>query len=239
MRVVTVPALSDNYAYLVVDDARRCAVVIDPSEADPVENALAREGLALAGILNTHHHWDHVGGNEKLVARHRCPVLAPFDDALKIPSCTRTISDESEQEVGGFRFRALHVPGHTLGAATYLFGDAAFTGDTLFLLGCGRLFEGTAEEMFRSFQRLAALPASTQIFCGHEYVLSNLAFAESVDPSNISLRRRGEKFREARRLGEPSVPALLSDELLTNPFLRAADAEAFSLLRQAKDAFRA
>ena len=239
MQVIPVPVLKDNYSYLVIDRARQRALVIDPSEAGPVDRALRAEGVTLAGILNTHHHWDHVGGNEALVVQYRCPVVVGFDDVAKVPSCTRPVTDENEQSLETFRFRALHVPGHTRGAVTYVFGDAAFTGDTLFLLGCGRLFEGTAEEMFHSLQRLAALPRSTKIFCGHEYVLSNLAFAESVDPTNVTLRRRGENFRETRRRGEPSVPALLSDEILTNPFLRAADADAFSLLRQAKDAFRA
>jgi hydroxyacylglutathione hydrolase len=237
MRVLPVPALRDNYAYLVIDDRRRRALVVDPSEAAPVEEALRREGLTLSGILNTHHHWDHVGGNDALVARHRCPVWGGFDDAPRIPSCTERITDETERTVDGFSFRAMHVPGHTRGAVTYLIEDAAFTGDTLFVLGCGRLFEGTAEEMFRSLRRLVALPPETRIYCGHEYALSNLAFARTVVPAK-NLHDYGLELEARARRGESLVPAQLSDEINANPFLRAADLDEFRRLRQAKDRFR-
>lgn len=238
MLVVPVPCLRDNYAYLVVDDRGRKALAIDPSEAAPIEAALRRDGLDLVGVLNTHHHWDHVGGNEALAAKYHCPVIVGFDDAAKVPSCTHPLSEETEQTLEGFRFRALHVPGHTRGAAAYVFDDAVFTGDTLFLLGCGRLFEGTAAEMFSSLRRLAALPTSTRVYCGHEYALGNLAFAESLSDPPTALRSRAESLRERRRRGEPSVPATLDEEIATNPFLRAATTEAFASLRQAKDAFR-
>lgn len=238
MRVIPVPALRDNYAYLVVDEGTKRALVVDPSESVPVEAALAAEGVTLAAVLNTHHHWDHVGGNEALAAKFRCPVVVGFEDAAKVPSCTLPLREETEQRIETFRFRALNVPGHTRGAVTYVIGDAAFTGDTLFVLGCGRLFEGTAAEMHSSLQRLAALPPSTRIYCGHEYALGNLAFAEAQPDASAALASRASRLREIRRRGEPSVPAMLEDELATNPFLRAKDAATFARLRQAKDDFR-
>lgn len=238
MQVVPVSALRDNYAYLVIDERRQVAVVIDPSEAELVEAALRARGLGLAAIFNTHHHWDHVGGNEALVANHRCPVVVGFDDATKVGSCTNPVRDESMHEIAGFRFRALHVPGHTRGAATYLFDDCAFTGDTLFVLGCGRLFEGTAEEMFHSLGRLSALPESTKLYSGHEYALENLAFAETLNERTAALLGRAEDLRARRRVGAPTVPATVAEERATNPFLRAESVEVFRRLRAAKDDFR-
>jgi len=216
MRVVPVPCLQDNFAYLVIDGDR--AAVVDPSEAAPVEAALAREGVTLAAIWLTHHHWDHVGGVQKLAARRPgLPVVAGERDADKIAGVTHRLPDGGETELGALRARAIHNPGHTLGAITFVVEDAAFTGDTLFGGGCGRLFEGDAAMMHASLSRLAALPPETRVYFGHEYTASNLRFAAAVEPDNAAVARR------AAGLPAPSTPSTIADERATNPFLRAGE----------------
>lgn len=231
MRVVPVPCLKDNYAYLVIDGDE--AAVVDPSEAAPVEAALAREGVRLSQIWLTHHHWDHVGGVPGLVQAHAgIDVVASAVDAAKIKGVTRTVAEGDEVALGQLRARVIENPGHTLGAITFVVEDAAFTGDTLFCAGCGRVFEGDAAMMHASLQKLAALPPSTRIFCGHEYTASNLRFAAAVEPDNADIQRRAASLRV------PSVGATLADELATNPFLRAPDATEFARRRTWKDTFR-
>lgn len=240
MRVVTIPCLADNYAYLVVDEASGQAAVVDPSEAAPVVEAVAREGVTLRAIWCTHHHWDHTGGNTALL--ERWPDLAVVGGAFdgknrRIPGQTVALDDGGETALAGLSARALHVPGHTLGALTYVVEDAAFTGDTLFLAGCGRLFEGTAKQMHASLGRLASLPGATRVFPGHEYTVKNLEFALAADPASAAVARRLAEAKAARDRGRPTVPATLAEELATNPFLRAPDADDFARLRTWKDQF--
>jgi hydroxyacylglutathione hydrolase len=238
--VVPVPCLSDNYAYLVSRPGSRDAIVVDPSEADPVLEALERENLTLAAILNTHHHYDHVGGNEGIRERlGAVPVYAHVSDDGRVPSQTERVEEGKGFEVAGLSFDVLHVPGHTLGAVSYVVDGAVFTGDTLFVAGCGRLFEGTPEQMYDSLSRkLAKLPAATQVFCGHEYTLANLRFALTVEPANVAMREKLERATAARERGEPTVPSSIGEELATNPFMRCADAAALAAVRRAKDSFR-
>lgn len=254
MRVVPVPCLSDNYAYLVAEEGRREAVVVDPSEAEPVLAALAREGLELVAILNTHHHYDHVGGNEALRSRFGgLPVYGHASDLAqgRIPAQTVGVEDGGSFEAAGMTFRTLHVPGHTLGAVAYVVNDAVFTGDTMFVAGCGRLFEGTPEMMYASLcQKLGRLPGETRVYCGHEYTVSNLRFAAFAEPENEAVKRALLMAQDKRSRGEPTVPGTMAEEHRINPFLRVeaqdvrakfggtSGAETLGLVRAAKDGFR-
>lgn len=215
MNVVVVPCLKDNFAYLVIDHGK--AAVVDPSEAAPVEAALAREGVTLTSIWLTHHHWDHVGGVKDLVAKHaNVEVVASTKDSEKIEGVTKKVSDGDEVTHGSLKARIIDNPGHTLGAITFLVEGCAFTGDTLFAGGCGRVFEGDAAMMHASLMKLAALPGETKVYCGHEYTASNLRFAAAVEPDNKAIADR------AASIPSPSVPSKMSEETATNPFLRAA-----------------
>lgn len=249
-RVVVVPCLTDNYAYLVVGEGGR-AVVIDPSEAEPVERALEREGLELVAALCTHHHWDHVGGLEALRARRGAlAVYAHTTDAARIEGPIVAIEDGCSLAEAGLEFEALHVPGHTLGAVAWRTADALFTGDTLFLAGCGRLFEGTAARMHASLERLASLAPTTRVYCGHEYTVANLRFAAAIEPDHAPIAERLDRALATRAAGAPTVPGTLAEELATNPFLRCAEpslqhrmpgasaAEIFADVRAAKDRFK-
>ena len=215
MRVVAVPCLKDNFAYLVIEGEQ--AAVVDPGEAPPIEAALAREGVKLTAIWATHHHHDHVGGAPALVAkRPDIAVVAGAIDAEKIHGVTQRVNDGDEFTFGTLRVRAIHNPGHTLGAISFVVGDAVFTGDTLFGAGCGRLFEGDAAMMHASLQKLAALPPETRVYFGHEYTAANLKFAAAVEPDNVDVAQR------AAELATPSTPSTIAVERATNPFLRAA-----------------
>ncbi|WP_437723291.1 hydroxyacylglutathione hydrolase [Sorangium sp. So ce861] len=251
MRILPVPCLSDNYAYLAAADGRREAIVIDPSEADPVVAAIEREQLRLVAIINTHHHHDHVGGNEALRQRYGdLPVYAHASDVGRVPAQTERVEEGKPVEVAGLTFRPLHVPGHTMGAVSYCVEDAVFTGDTLFIGGCGRMFEGTPEVMHASLSKLGALPVHTRVFCGHEYTVNNLRFAEAVEPENEAVRKKLAAARAARERGEPTVGSTIAEELATNPFLRCAEAavqarfpgptlpDVFAAVRRAKDNYR-
>jgi len=226
MRIVAVPCLKDNFAYLVIDHDGRCAVV-DPGEAGPVEAALVREKVELAAIWATHHHHDHVGGIAELVARRSgIEVVIGAVDAPRAPHVTRTVDDGDEVVLGTLRARCIHNPGHTLGAITYVVDGCAFTGDTLFGAGCGRVFEGDAAMMHGSLMRLAALPADTRVYFGHEYTAANLRFAAAVEPDNTAVAGR------ARSLATPSTPSTIADERATNPFLRAAEPAVIAAAKQ-------
>jgi hydroxyacylglutathione hydrolase len=233
VRVAIVPCLADNFAYLVIEGER--AAIVDPGEAAPVEAALAREGVTLAAIWLTHHHHDHVGGVDALVAaRPGLEVVAHVHDRERAPQVTRLVDHGDAIELPGTRLgaRIIHNPGHTLGAISYVVDDAVFTGDTLFAAGCGRLFEGDATMMFDSLTKLAALPATTRVFFGHEYTHKNLVFAATVEPDNAAITAR------TRALHEPSTPSTIGDELATNVFMRARDAAELGDRRTKKDAFR-
>jgi len=252
MRVIPVPCLSDNYAYIVVADGSRDAFVIDPSEAVPVLAALSGEHLKLVAIVNTHHHYDHVGGNDELrAACGEIPVYAHISDVGRVPSQTDKVEEGKAFTVAGLELRPLHVPGHTTGAVSYCVEDAVFTGDTLFVAGCGRLFEGTPEMMHTSLSgKLARLPEATRVYCGHEYTASNLRFAVHAEPDNEAAKAKLERVQAQRERGEPTVPSTIGEELATNPFLRCAlpsiakhfpgngPVEVFAAVRKAKDSFR-
>ena len=232
LNVLAVPCLHDNYAYLLTapgrGDSGGDAAIVDASEAAPVLAALAVGKHRLQAVLSTHHHHDHVGGNDALHGRFpTAPVYAHAGDFIgekpsRVPAQTVGLGDGQELTVLGRRVQALHIPGHTLTALAYYFPDDGllFTGDTLFNAGCGRLFEGTPAQMHASLQRLAALPATVQVYCGHEYTQKNLTFASAVEPESAAVRARSQKVAEQRAAHEPTVPAALQEELLTNPFLR-------------------
>jgi hydroxyacylglutathione hydrolase len=229
MRVISVPVLKDNFSYLVIDGTY--AAVVDPGECPPIEAALQIEGVTLAAIWLTHHHWDHVGGVDGL-AKPGVKIIAHESDASRAPRVTHQVADGDVIELGSLKATIIHNPGHTLGAISYAVGGAVFTGDTLFGAGCGRVFEGTMEMMHGSLQKLAALPPETRVYFGHEYTASNLRFAAHVEPTNKDIEAR------ANALPSPSTPSTIALELATNPFLRVADAAEFAARRTAKDTFK-
>lgn len=218
-----VPLLTDNYAYLLHDSATGEAAIVDPSEAAPVLAAAAGLGWTLRHILNTHHHDDHIGGDAELVAETGAIVAAPEADRHRIAALKVGLKDGDTYKVGETVFEVFETPGHTSGhISLYCASDAAlFSGDTLFALGCGRLFEGTAEQMWRSLDRLRKLPPETRIYCGHEYTQSNCRFALSIEPENEALQARAAEIQALRSLGEPTIPTTIGIELATSPFLRA------------------
>jgi hydroxyacylglutathione hydrolase len=255
--IIPIPAFADNYIWTLRQGAN--AVVVDPGDAAPVQDYLDREGLALTAILATHHHNDHVGGIPALVARTRVPVFGPARES--IPERTRALGEGDEIDVPGLplHLRVMDIPGHTAGHIAY-FGDvsgvpALFCGDTLFAAGCGRLFEGTPQQMWSSLSSLAALPPDTRVYCGHEYTLANLRFALAVEPDNAEAWDRQTREQAKRDRGEPTLPSTIGEERLTNPFLRASipavreaastqagraisgDVDAFAALREWKNVF--
>jgi hydroxyacylglutathione hydrolase len=256
MRVVIVPCLKDNFSYLVGSDGSTDVAVVDPGEAGPVLAAVDREGLRVVAILDTHHHPDHVGGNLGILDRFPgIPVYAHRSDAARIPGFTQPLDDGSEFSAAGLSYRVLFIPGHTTGQIAFVTESAVFVGDTLFSAGCGRLFEGTAEMMNHSINtKLAALPAETRVYFGHEYTASNLRFAEHIEPGNPALPERVLDVARARAAGEWTTPSSIGLELQTNPFMRVTSpeiiaryrpefdreptaAEVFAKLRSAKDQF--
>lgn len=245
------PCLKDNYGCLVHDPKTGATVAIDAPEADPVKAALHDKGWSLSEIFITHHHGDHTAGVAELKAETGCKVVGPKAEADRIDHLDQTVSEGDTLAFAGHPVEILSTPGHTLGHITYLFKseDTAFCGDTLFALGCGRVFEGTNEMMWQSLQKLMRLPPETTIYCGHEYTAGNAAFALTVDPDNTALRDRAKLIAEMRKDGAATVPFKLSLELATNPFLRphdpsirsqlqlenASDAEVFAELRERKN----
>jgi hydroxyacylglutathione hydrolase len=226
MRVIPIPCLSDNYAYLITDDAAREAAVVDASDARAVRRALEREKTRLAAILSTHHHYDHVGGNEELAKAFGVPVYGGEHDKGRLSGLTNPLAHGNTIVVAGIEARVLHIPGHTLGHIAYAFPGHVFTGDTLFFAGCGRLFEGTPEMMVESLtKKLGALPDETRVYCGHEYTVKNLEFTLTVEPGNAKVRETLESVRAKRARGEPSVPSTIGLEKMVNPFLRTSSPE--------------
>ncbi|HEU0162001.1 MAG TPA: hydroxyacylglutathione hydrolase [Rhizomicrobium sp.] len=223
VEIEIVPCLSDNYAYLV-KSGTDCAVV-DPSEPEPVKAALAKRGWTPTHILNTHHHLDHTGGNLALKEEFGAQVVGPAKDAARIPGLDIGVDEASGWTFDGRPVRVLEVPAHTRGAITFVIDGNAFTGDTLFTLGCGRLFEGDPATMWASLSKLMTLPDDTLIWCGHEYTQSNGRFARSIEPGNAALEARMKDVDAARAAGKPTVPATLGLEKQTNPFLRPDSAE--------------
>lgn len=234
-----VPILSDNYAWLLRDTVSGATAILDPADPRGVEAAVQKEGGRLDLILLTHHHDDHTAGTDAVRARYGCPVVGARADAHRLPRLDRAVSEGEFVTLGTAKARVIDTPGHTRGQIAYYFDDGGvlLCGDTLFSLGCGRLFEGTAEEMFTSLQKLAALPGESLVCCGHEYTESNLRFALAVDPDNPALHERAREVHELRHRGAPTLPVRLATELATNPFLRAPDAATLGELRTRKDHF--
>lgn len=217
-----VPCLTDNYAYLIHDPEAGVTGIVDPSEADPVFAALKRKGLKLTHILNTHHHWDHTGGNLPLKEATGAQIVGPRADAERIPGIDLALGDGDAWTFGTQTARIFDIPGHTKGHIAFWFADskAVFTGDTLFAMGCGRLFEGTPAQMWSSLQKLMALPPETRVYCGHEYTQSNARFAVTVEPDNADLTERAREVDRLRAEGRPTIPSTIGLERATNPFLR-------------------
>jgi hydroxyacylglutathione hydrolase len=229
MRIVTIPCLRDNYAYLLVCEETRQAAVVDPSEAAPVLAAIEAEDVQVTAIWNTHHHYDHVGGNEEIAKRFSgCAIVAHESDKGRVPGQTVFVKDGDSVAVGKeVRATVIFNPGHTLGAISYLLETpaAVFTGDTLFAAGCGRTFEGTAEQMHTSLVRLTSLAPETQVYCGHEYTVSNLGFAAAAEPGNAAIADRAVAAKALRAQGLSTMGFTVADELATNVFVRCAEQE--------------
>jgi hydroxyacylglutathione hydrolase len=227
LRVELVPCLTDNYAYLLYDTGVQLCAVVDPSEPGPVREALEDRGLRLTHILNTHHHFDHTGGNVPLKQEFGALVVGPEKDRERIPALDIGVSETSTWQFGSYTTRILEIPAHTRAHIAFVFEEEsiAFTGDTLFAMGCGRLFEGTPEMMWTSLSKLMRLPDETRIYCGHEYTLSNGRFAMTLEPRNPALQDRMREVEERRAHAQPTIPSTLSLEKETNPFLRPNSAE--------------
>ena len=222
LEIVTVPCLADNYAYLIHNPETQQTAVVDVPDADPVREELARRNWRLDSILITHHHADHIDGVDSLRGEFGAGVTGHELDRHRLPDLDEAVNAEDCIKVCGAEARVVLASGHTIGHIAYILDGAAFTGDSLMALGCGRLFEGTAEMMWHTLCRFASLPGDTLIYSGHEYTASNAAFALSIEPDNSDLRNRQHAIRRAREAGRPTVPSELSLELATNPFLRAS-----------------
>jgi hydroxyacylglutathione hydrolase len=234
-----VPILSDNYAWLLRDTDSGATAIVDPADAQPVIEAIEKAGGRLDMILLTHHHADHTAGTDEVRERFKCPVVGAAADMHRLPRLDEAVREGDTVRLGEATATVIDTPGHTRGQINFFFADGAvlLSGDTLFSLGCGRLIEGTAQEMFASLRKLAALPPDTLVCCGHEYTESNARFALAVDPGNQALHDFVGKVEQLRAAGQPSVPSVLKDELKANPFLLAPDAASFATLRAKKDKF--
>ena len=253
LEIHQIPVLSDNYIYLIHEPESEQTAVVDPALAAPVLAALQKKGWRLSQILNTHHHWDHVGGNQLLKEKTGCSIIGSASDHSRIPGIDQRVSDRDSIGLGRHEARIIEVSGHTMGHIAFWFptDEVLFCGDTLFALGCGRLFEGSAQQMWASLCKLSALPANTRIYCAHEYTQDNAKFALTIEPDNMALQKRVTRVQQLRADNLPTVPFSLADELATNPFLRADQAgirhrlglenatagAVFAEIRQRKDCF--
>lgn len=223
LRLIQIPVLEDNFIYLIHDSSRNKTLALDPAEAGPLQRCLDEQGWTLDLILNTHHHSDHTGGNKDLQKRYACPVYASAYDVKRTPGITKTLQENDRFELGSMKFEVLETPGHTLGHIAYWMPQTQwlFCGDTLFSLGCGRLFEGKPALMWESLKKLRQLPDETLVFCTHEYTLANALFAESLPWSTDESKAFIQSRRLLRARGEFTVPSRLADEKICNPFLQA------------------
>jgi hydroxyacylglutathione hydrolase len=240
IEVVRIPVLEDNYIWLAHDDVSGETVVVDPAEAPPVLSEADRRGWRIGQIWNTHWHPDHTGGNAVIKAATGCTITGPAAEAGKIPTLDRLVGEGDAVRLGAIAAQVMAVPAHTAGHIAYHLPDAgiAFVGDTLFAMGCGRLFEGTAAQMWANMQRLAALPPETIVYCAHEYTQSNGRYALTVESDNADLAARMREVDALRARGQPTVPTTIALERATNPFMRAPDAETLAHRRTEKDNFR-
>lgn len=238
MQIVAVPAFADNYIWLIHDEPSGETAVVDPGDAAPALAEVERRSWRVTQVWNTHHHWDHSGGNVAMKKATGCTVSGPA--AENIPARDVALSEGSELRIGSRVGRVIEIPGHTLGHVALIFDDPAiaFVGDTLFAMGCGRLFEGTAAQMHNSLQRLAALPEDTALYCGHEYTLANARFAAHAEPGNPAIAARLAEVEGLRAAGQITLPTSVAQERETNVFVRATNVQDFARLRAEKDSFR-
>ena len=239
MRVEIIPCLQDNYSYLIIDESNKTACVVDPSEAKPIINFVEKENINLKYILNTHHHFDHIGGNKDLKKKYNSIIIGFKDDANRIPVIDILLKDNQIWKGDNFEAKIMHIPGHTTGHISFHFfkEKLIFTGDTLFSLGCGKIFEGTYQDMYRSLDKIKKLPHDTKIYCGHEYTLQNSKFCIEHDPENLNLKNKIIEIKKKLENNIPTIPSTIKDENECNIFLRAKDVESFSKLRDLKDNF--
>ena len=239
MKVEIISCLQDNYSYLIIDETNNLACIVDPSEASPVIDYLKNKNINLKYILNTHHHFDHIGGNKELKKKYNSIVVGFKHDSERIPEIDICLEDNEIWKSDNFVAKIIHVPGQTKGHICFHFykDKLLFTGDTLFSLGCGRIFEGTYEQMFSSLNKIKAMPLDTQIYCGHEYTLNNSKFCIKHDSENLNLKKKIQNIQIKLKNSLPTIPSTLKDELDCNIFLRAKDVKTFSKLRDLKDNF--
>ena len=253
MNIEIIPCLNDNYSYIIQDEKTNLVGVVDPSDFYPIDRFLSKKYKKLDYILNTHHHFDHIGGNEKLKSKYNSKIVGSKIDYERIPGLEILLNDDSDFIFGNIKFKIIFVPGHTSGHIAFYSEQEkiVFTGDTLFSLGCGRLFEGTAKQMFSSLLKIKNLPGETQIFCGHEYTNNNLRFCLEFEKENEALKSKRDWIKERLSNGLPTIPVTLNEELKTNIFLRcdnieikkdlkmtgASDELVFEKLRNLKDNF--
>jgi len=241
IEVVRIPARQDNYIWMAHDDLSGETVVIDPADAAPVLAEADKRGWKIGQIWNTHWHGDHIGGNAEIKAATGCTITGPAAEAAKIPTLDRLVSEGDRVKIGAVEAEVIEVPAHTAGHIAYYLPQAgiAFVGDTLFAMGCGRLFEGTPAQMFANMARLAALPPETIVYCAHEYTQSNGRYALHAEPGNQAVIERMREVDALRARGEPTVPTTIALERATNPFMRAASVEQLAQRRAEKDSFQA
>ena len=239
MKTEIIKCLQDNYSYIIIDESNNNACVVDPGESFPIIDFVESNGIKLKYILNTHHHYDHINGNLELKNKYGSKIVAFEEDKNRIPKIDIFVRDNEIWKADNFEAKIYHTPGHTSGHIAFHFFNEKkiFTGDTLFSLGCGRIFEGTFKEMFNSLSKFKKLPKETEIYCGHEYTLQNSDFCVKHDPENLKLKNKIKKIKKKLNDNLPTVPTVLSEELECNIFLRAKNLQTFTKLRELKDNF--
>jgi len=239
MKVEIIKCLQDNYTYLIINEKNNYACIVDPGEAEPVIDFIKKKNIKLKFILNTHHHYDHIGGNNDLKKKYKAKVVGFKDDKHRIPNIDILVENDQIWKGENFESKIIHIPGHTTGHICFYFSKEKmiFTGDTLFSLGCGRIFEGTHKQMYNSLNKLKNLPASTKVYCGHEYTFNNSKFCLKYDKNNKNLDKRVLEINDKLKKNLPTIPSTIGEELACNIFLRAKNLEDFSKLRDLKDNF--
>jgi len=253
MKIEIIPCLNDNYSYLIHDEISNTVAIVDPSEFIPCDTIISKNYKKLDFILNTHHHYDHVGGNEELKKKYNSKVLGFENDKNRIPQIDTVLKDNQEFKIGTLNFTTIFIPGHTSGHVAFYFKKekVVFSGDTLFSLGCGRVFEGTYKQMFQSLNKLKNLPGETKVYCGHEYTFKNLEFCLKFNPNNDFLKKKKDDIKLSLKNKKPTIPSTIADEIKANIFFRvndpdvkkainlenSPDIEIFTKLRDLKDNF--